>query len=154
MYSVHNNHFFKWLGSPIRKFPDQRLLGTSPRLIAPCYVLHRPIMSRHSPCALLHTTKTQNCASFFVTYNLLDSLTYSIVKTCQIQPHSSFGYFRLNCEGKFLFKKTAQSGSSINGSLLGSYRMYCTWIYIIFVFLSTISEVQEKLRDMCIENQL
>jgi len=29
------------LGYPIRKSPDQRLLVTSPKLIADCYALHR-----------------------------------------------------------------------------------------------------------------
>ncbi len=40
------------LGYPIRKSPDQRLLATSPRLIAGCYVLHRRSMPRHPPSAL------------------------------------------------------------------------------------------------------
>ena len=39
-------------GFPIRTSPDQRLLATSPRLIAGCYVLHRLFLSRHPPYAL------------------------------------------------------------------------------------------------------
>ena len=39
------------LGCPIRRSPDQSLLGGSPRLIAACYVLHRLLKSRHPPCA-------------------------------------------------------------------------------------------------------
>lgn len=39
------------LGCPIRRSPDQSLLGDSPRLIAACYVLHRLLKSRHPPCA-------------------------------------------------------------------------------------------------------
>lgn len=40
------------IGSPIRKSSGQRLLATSPKLIAGCYVLHRLLKSRHSPCTL------------------------------------------------------------------------------------------------------
>jgi len=36
----------------IRKSPDQSLLGSSPRLIATRYVLHRSLESRHPPYAL------------------------------------------------------------------------------------------------------
>ena len=39
-------------GFPIRKSLGQRLLATSPKLIAGCYVLHRLLMSRHSPYTL------------------------------------------------------------------------------------------------------
>ena len=45
-------------GSPIRTSPDQRLLATSPKLIAGCYVLHRLTVSRHPPCALVHYRST------------------------------------------------------------------------------------------------
>ena len=41
------------VGFPIRKSPDQRLLGSSPRLIAAIHVLHRLLVPRHSPCALV-----------------------------------------------------------------------------------------------------
>ena len=40
-------------GFPIRTSPDQRLLATSPKLIAGCYVLHRLFVSRHPPHALM-----------------------------------------------------------------------------------------------------
>ena len=39
-------------GFPIRIPPDQSLLGSSPRLFAACYVLHRSFKSRHPPHAL------------------------------------------------------------------------------------------------------
>lgn len=38
-------------GCPIRISPDQCLLGSSPRLFAACYVLHRLFESRHPPHA-------------------------------------------------------------------------------------------------------
>ena len=63
MNSVQDNAILLALGSPIRTFPGQRLLGTSPRLFAPCTVLHRLLVSRHPPYALqVRTTKTHNCA--------------------------------------------------------------------------------------------
>ncbi len=43
----------KRMGFPIRKSSGQSLLGSSPRLIAPCHVLLRLLVSRHSPYALI-----------------------------------------------------------------------------------------------------
>ena len=40
------------VGFPIRKSPDQRLISSSPRLIAAVHVLHRLQVPRHPPCAL------------------------------------------------------------------------------------------------------
>src|ERR671936_2404090 len=40
-------------GFPIRKSPDQRLVSTSPGLIAAAHVLHRLSTPRHPPCALI-----------------------------------------------------------------------------------------------------
>src|SRR3954452_13277588 len=47
-------------GSPIRTSSDQRSVGSSPRLIAASYVLHRLLVPRHPPWALnnLATQKT------------------------------------------------------------------------------------------------
>lgn len=52
MYSVQNSWAFPQLGFPIRTFPGQRLLATSPRLFAGCHVLHRPLLSSHPPYTL------------------------------------------------------------------------------------------------------
>ena len=43
-------------GFPIRKSPDQSLLGGSPRLIAADRVLHRRLAPRHPPCTLSSLT--------------------------------------------------------------------------------------------------
>jgi hypothetical protein len=40
------------VGFPIRKSPGQRLVSTSPGLIAAAHVLHRLLAPRHPPCAL------------------------------------------------------------------------------------------------------
>ena len=54
MYSDTGNTTSLVLGSPIRTSSDQRSVDSSPRLIAASYVLHRPLMPRHPPCALKH----------------------------------------------------------------------------------------------------
>jgi hypothetical protein len=41
------------LGFPIRRFSDQSLFASSPRLFAGYYVLHRLLVPRHSPYALI-----------------------------------------------------------------------------------------------------
>src|SRR5437588_2997776 len=41
------------VGFPIRRSRDQRLVSTSPRLIAAAHVLHRLLAPRHPPCALV-----------------------------------------------------------------------------------------------------
>src|SRR3989339_1227347 len=53
MYSAQDNAAFPALGFPIRISPDQRLLATSPKLFAGCYVLHRHVLSSHPPYALM-----------------------------------------------------------------------------------------------------
>src|SRR5438876_6586661 len=40
-------------GFPIRRSRDQRLVSTSPALIAAAHVLHRLLAPRHPPCALV-----------------------------------------------------------------------------------------------------
>ena len=41
------------VGFPIRRSPDQRLVSSSPGLIAAAHVLHRLLAPRHPPCALV-----------------------------------------------------------------------------------------------------
>ena len=53
MDSVRGTGALPPVGFPIRKSPDQSLLGSSPRLIAAINVLHRLLVPRHSPCALV-----------------------------------------------------------------------------------------------------
>ena len=43
-------------GFPHSEIPGSMLMCSSPRLIAACHVLHRLLMPRHSPCALLRLT--------------------------------------------------------------------------------------------------
>ena len=43
-------------GFPHSEIPGSKLMCSSPRLIAACHVLHRLLMPRHSPCALISLT--------------------------------------------------------------------------------------------------
>src|ERR1044071_7682030 len=50
-------------GFPIRKSPDQRLVSTSPGLIAVAHVLHRLAAPRHPPCALVLLIEKNTCVA-------------------------------------------------------------------------------------------
>ena len=62
MNSGGGNPYDSVLGFPIRKSPDQSLVGDSPRHIAASHVLHRLLMPRHPPYALKNLT-TQDTQS-------------------------------------------------------------------------------------------
>src|ERR1039457_5164117 len=47
-------------GFPIRKSPDRSLVADSPGLIAGSYVLHRLLVPRHPPCALINLATTDD----------------------------------------------------------------------------------------------
>src|SRR6266567_172039 len=47
-------------GSPIRTPPDQRSVDSSPGPIAASHVLHRLLVPRHPPCALIHLHTQHN----------------------------------------------------------------------------------------------
>ena len=53
MYSGASTRALPRVGFPIRKSRDQRLVSTSPGLIAAAHVLHRLLAPRHPPCALI-----------------------------------------------------------------------------------------------------
>ena len=53
MYSGKSTRALPRVGFPIRKSRDQRLVSTSPGLIAAAHVLHRLSAPRHPPCALI-----------------------------------------------------------------------------------------------------
>src|SRR5438093_6857074 len=48
-------------GFPIRTSRDQRLVSTSPGLIAAAHVLHRLLAPRHPPCALILLIRKNTC---------------------------------------------------------------------------------------------
>src|SRR3954471_11136718 len=53
MYSARSTRALPRVGFPIRRSRDQRLVSTSPALIAAAHVLHRLLAPRHPPCALI-----------------------------------------------------------------------------------------------------
>jgi hypothetical protein len=53
-------------GFPIRTSSDQRLVGSSPRLIAASYVLHRLLAPRHPPCALSNLATGKDARARYV----------------------------------------------------------------------------------------
>src|SRR5215210_3270818 len=53
MYSARRTRALPRVGFPIRRSRDQRLVSTSPALIAAAHVLHRLLAPRHPPCALV-----------------------------------------------------------------------------------------------------
>ena len=46
-------------GFPHSEILGSKLMCSSPRLIAACHVLHRLLMPRHSPCALISLTSSE-----------------------------------------------------------------------------------------------
>src|ERR1700712_3151516 len=65
-------------GFPIRTSPDQSLVDSSPGLFAASHVLHRLLVPRHPPCALINlTTKmlasTVQFSSYGRSRHLLDA---------------------------------------------------------------------------------
>src|SRR3954451_16453550 len=61
MYSAGDTRALPRVGFPIRKAWDQRLVSTSPRLIAAAHVLHRLSAPRHPPCALVLLIEKNTC---------------------------------------------------------------------------------------------
>src|SRR6476619_2422663 len=53
MYSGESTRALPRVGFPIRRSRGQRLVSTSPGLIAAAHVLHRLSAPRHPPCALV-----------------------------------------------------------------------------------------------------
>src|SRR5947209_14736245 len=64
MYSAGSTRALPRVGFPIRRSRDQRLVSTSPALIAAAHVLHRLLAPRHPPCAKSrseeHTSELQS----------------------------------------------------------------------------------------------
>ena len=61
MYSGESTRALPRVGFPIRKSRDQRLVSTSPGLIAAAHVLHRLLAPRHPPCALVLLIMKNTC---------------------------------------------------------------------------------------------
>ncbi len=80
---------YSGVGFPIRISSDQSLLGNSPRLFAPCNVLHRHLVSRHPPFALneiAHYKSTQWCYRGVI-FTLV-AIVFELSKFNPVQPYS------------------------------------------------------------------
>src|ERR1700675_1492324 len=90
MYSACDDIRLRMPGCPIRKSPDQSLLGGSPELFAASYVLHRLLAPRHPPCALssLTTQRPQSASKTaqsiaYIAYILKILLVDTLLFSCQ-----------------------------------------------------------------------
>jgi hypothetical protein len=61
MYSAGSTRALPRVGFPIRRSRDQRLVSTSPALIAAAHVLHRLLAPRHPPYALVLLIEKNTC---------------------------------------------------------------------------------------------
>src|SRR6476619_1479481 len=61
MYSGESTRALPRVGFPIRRSRGQRLVSTSPGLIAAAHVLHRLSAPRHPPCALVLLIEKNTC---------------------------------------------------------------------------------------------
>src|SRR5690242_10687761 len=62
MCSGRGDRQLRLTGFPIRKSPDHCLVADSPGLIAGSNVLHRLLVPRHPPCALINLATTYRCS--------------------------------------------------------------------------------------------
>ena len=63
-------------GFPHSEISGSMLICSSPKLIAACHVLHRLLMPRHSPCALISLTYRNSI--------LLDMIQFSSLELCRL----------------------------------------------------------------------
>jgi hypothetical protein len=77
-------------GSPIRKSAGQRLFSASPRLIAAVHVLHRLLVPRHPPYALIILTEEHHISTM--------QISRCVRNTCPTaeRPHHRRGLSKLN----------------------------------------------------------
>src|SRR5436305_6159882 len=61
MNSARSTRALPRIGFPIRRSRDQRLVSTSPALIAAAHVLHQLLAPRHPPCALVLLIEKNTC---------------------------------------------------------------------------------------------
>ena len=87
-------------GIPCGGFPHSEISGSmlicsSPKLIAACHVLHRLLMPRHSPCALISLT-FRNLLLLISFSQLIDSPIGSLYSWI-MQAHVSRSFLAKNC---------------------------------------------------------
>ena len=132
-------------GFPIRKSADIMLICSSPRLIAACHVLHRLLMPRHSPYALVRLNFLYNVSHYtmvlFELSEFLLNFTFRIILTLfAVKKHFAFCtlfwvVFHLSvklyahfCAFPFSFGKTKLS--------LRLFVLFCSFSTQIFLLFS------------------
>ena len=84
-------------------FPHSEICGSkaicaSPQLIAACHVLHRLLMPRHSPCALVHLTVLLESYEFFLFTLFTEKLRFRIVQFSRYISCKAFALLLLLCD--------------------------------------------------------
>ena len=89
-------------GFPHSEIPGSMDICSSPRLIAACHVLHRLLMPRHSPCALISLTSWAGSCPLIVQSNN----NWFSLESCRLQSFEVF-YHITACCCFTLFPRTA-----------------------------------------------
>ena len=132
---------------PHSEIPGSRLIYSSPRLIAVSHVLHRLLMPRHSPYALLRLNFSKrifqfsllgsrsilNCLSFVNKYLLgflfaLKKLPFSLLLNLHLSVKLYFTHFLIGKTYNFFFANLAKK------TYLSSYLFVSTLQYTLFGF--------------------
>ena len=82
-------------GFPHSEISGSKLICSSPKLIAAYHVLHRLLMPRHSPCALISLTFVEMISHLAQSTIEISPYWFSIVELCRLILFEV--YFRQNC---------------------------------------------------------
>ena len=93
-YFIHRTiHRYCLCGFPHSEISGSKLICSSPKLIAACRVLHRLLMPRHSPCALISLTYlVLELTSSHLELCRLNRIVYKIVFTLIKLKFSTFAF--------------------------------------------------------------
>ena len=87
-------------GFPHSEICGSKLMCSSPQLIAACHVLHRLLMPRHSPCALISLTSlAHSSACLLVLIRIMQASQKIFMQNC-IYPYA---HFHVRLIPQFLF---------------------------------------------------
>ena len=92
------------IGFPHSEICGSKLICSSPQLIAACHVLHRLLMPRHSPCALISLTSSKLIGSQFELCKLIQKffsfteiVVFHILILLLYTLFCCFACFRIHC---------------------------------------------------------
>ena len=129
-------------GFPIRKSADIMLICSSPRLIAACHVLHRLLMPRHSPYALVRLNFLYNVSHYTMVLFELSEFLWTLRSGLLTLVRMKRLFIRL----LHLFLSCAFARSTLRWNCIFPFRLERHIIKIIcpllFVFYSNLSSIQ------------